>query len=101
MKIKIRAIEKYMPGELISSSSLEKEVGLKAGWTAKNTGVEARYRAGKDETIATMGAEALSETLKKSGLSLADLDMLLYAGGSYDYPIPYNACLIKNELSKN
>jgi 3-oxoacyl-[acyl-carrier-protein] synthase-3 len=101
MKIKIRAIEKYMPGELISSSSLENEIGLKAGWIEKNTGVETRYRAGKQETIASMGAEALSRTLKKSALTLADLDMLIYAGGSYDYPIPYNACLIKKELSKN
>jgi 3-oxoacyl-[acyl-carrier-protein] synthase-3 len=101
MKIKIRAIEKYLPGKLVESSSLEKMMGLKTGWIEKNTGVISRYWSGKGETIASMGSKALSNSLTKAGCSLADLDLLIYAGGSYDYPIPYNACLIKNELSKN
>lgn len=100
MKINIKAIQKYLPGKPVPSSELEKAIGVKTGWIDKNTGVDTRYWANKEETIATMGALALKRALEKAKLSLAELDLLLYAGGSYDHPIPYNACLIKSELSK-
>jgi len=100
MKINIRAIEKYLPGSPVDSLSMEKELGWKEGWTVKNTGVETRHRAGVNETIATMGAHALTKTLNSAACKLSELDLLIYAGGSYDHPIPYNACLIKHEVSK-
>jgi 3-oxoacyl-[acyl-carrier-protein] synthase-3 len=100
-KIKIRAIEKYLPGQLVLSTQLEQQLGLSTGWVEKNTGVQSRYFSYADQTIASIGAHVLSLALTKAGLSMHDLDWLIYAGGSYDHPIPYNACRIKQAYGQH
>ncbi len=97
-KVKIRSIEKYLPGTQVDSTFLEERLQLPAGWIEKNSGVKSRYWARLDENVATMGAEALRRALQAAGLSLGDLDLVIAAGASYDYPIPFNAALIKKEL---
>ena len=97
-QIKIRAIEKYLPGEAVHSGTLERQLQLPQGWIRKNSGVDTRHWAGPQESVASMGAEALRRALARAGLALADLDLLVAAGASYDYPIPFNAALIKKQL---
>ncbi len=96
MKLQIKAIEKYLPGNLISSEEIEKQLNLHKGSVIKNTGVTQRYRSIK-ESVAQIGARVLEKSLDAAGLKGEELDMLIYAGGSTDHPIPYNACLIKEE----
>lgn len=98
MKIKIQSIEKYLPGIAVQSEELELRTGMAAGWIEKNTGVKTRYWANADETVASMAATALQKALTSAGLSAENLDLLIYAGASYDYPIPHNAGRIKKEL---
>jgi 3-oxoacyl-[acyl-carrier-protein] synthase-3 len=100
-RIKIRAIEKYLPGAPVTSGSLEQKLQLPVGWIEKNSGVTTRYWAGKQESVSTMGAEALRQALATADLTLADLDLLIAAGASYDYPIPFNAALIKKQLDSH
>lgn len=101
MKINIRAIEKYLPGRLVESSRLEQQLQLAEGWMEKNSGVISRHWADASETVSSIAATALKKALSKSGLTLADLDWLIYAGGSYDYPIPHNSCLIKQAMGSD
>ena len=97
-QIRIRAIEKYLPGAAVHSGTLERQLQLPQGWIAKNSGVTTRHWAGREESVASMGAEALRRALAQAGLVLPDLDLLIAAGASYDYPIPFNAALIKKQL---
>ena len=46
-----------------------------------------------------MGAEALKMALKNSNYSLSDIDLIISAGSSYDYPVPHQAPLIKKEIN--
>jgi len=98
MKIQIQSIEKYLPGVAIESAQLEAQLGLSAGWIEKNAGVKTRHWAATDETVASMAATALQKALTAAGLSADTLDLLIYAGASYDYPIPHNAGRIKKAL---
>lgn len=98
MKIQIQSIEKYLPGTAIHSEELEIRMGIPLGWIEKNTGVKTRYWANADETVASMAAKALQKALTSAGISADSLDLLIYAGASYDYPIPHNAGRIKKEL---
>jgi 3-oxoacyl-[acyl-carrier-protein] synthase III len=98
MKIKIQSIEKYLSGTAVHSEELEIRMGIPLGWIEKNTGVKTRYWANADETVASIAAKALQKALTSAGISADSLDLLIYAGASYDYPIPHNAGRIKKEL---
>ena len=96
--IKIRSIASYIPSQKISSEKLEQQLGLPKGWVMKANGVQNRYHVAAHETGAYMGAKALQKALDKAGLQFEDLDLLIDASGSFDHPIPHNACLIPKEM---
>jgi 3-oxoacyl-[acyl-carrier-protein] synthase-3 len=99
MSITIRSISSYFPGERITSIELDKRCGLKAGAIEKNTGVQFRYHAHTNTTVAQIAAEALNIALSKTNLKPSDLDLLIFTGASFDRPIPHNACLIKAKIT--
>ena len=96
--LKIQGFGKYLPSE-VESNELEKSLGIPAGWSAKYSGVSRRHHA-TFETNGYMGARALEDAINNSKLELKDIDLLISAGGTYDYPLPNQACIIKNELKK-
>ncbi len=97
-KINIRAIEKYLPGSAVHSDALEEQLHLPKGWIEKNSGVVTRYWARNDESVSLLGAKALRRALAQAQLDLSDIDLLIAAGASYDYPVPFNAALMKQQL---
>ncbi len=94
--IRITSMGKYLP-EVLSSADLEKKYGLPNGWSLRYSGVEARHMA-TTEHIGFMGARAAEEALAKSKITLAAIDMLISAGGTFDYPLPNQASVIKAEM---
>ena len=89
----------YLPGEPISSSFLEQQNGLPEGWAKRYSGVEQRHWAGA-ESGTDMAVNALEAALEKAEMAYKDLDLLVSASATYDYPIPHNACLIQERLCK-
>lgn len=101
MKIHLKACARILPGSPVSSQALETQTGLLAGWAEKNTGVNTRYWADPTDSITSIAAAALQQALDAAKLDCAELDLLLYAGASFDHPIPHNACLIKQAIDRN
>lgn len=96
--IKILGSGKYLPERVVLSEDFEKEHGIEAGWALSMSGVRERHFANEKETCSYMGARALERALESTGLKFEDLDAVVGASGSYDHPIPYNACLITREM---
>jgi len=94
--IRISSMGKYLP-ERLSSKYLEKKHGLPRGWSQKYSGVESRHLV-THECNGYMGARAAEQALDNGKISLADIDMIISASGSYDYPIPNQASIIKAEM---
>lgn len=46
-----------------------------------------------------MGVAALQNALTAAGMMYDDLDLVVSASATYDYPIPHNACLIQSHFS--
>jgi 3-oxoacyl-[acyl-carrier-protein] synthase III len=101
IKIHIRAASSCSPGEAISSDALEQRIGLQKGWSAYNTGVMSRQWALPGTTVQELGAKVLEEALFQANLRAEDFDLLLFAGASFDHPVPHNACLIKQKLVRS
>ena len=94
----LKAIAKYLPGPPISSAEIEQRLGWPVGWIEQNSGVLTRHHAGPEDSVTGMGAVALQAALTRAEWGPGELDLLLFAAASYDYPIPHTACLLKAEL---
>lgn len=98
--LQIVSMGKYLPGRQVSAAELETQIGLEPGFIVEKSGVALRHFVTPGESNSTMGAAALQQALDKAGLAFEDLDLMINASGSYDYPIPETSCLIQRALGK-
>jgi 3-oxoacyl-[acyl-carrier-protein] synthase III len=97
--VKIAGFGKYLPAE-ITSQELEHKYTLPYGWSEKFSGVKTRHQV-SFETNGYMGARAIEAALDHAGMKLSDIDMIISASASFDYPLPNSASVIKSELSES
>ena len=95
--LKVVSMGKYLPKKVMSSD-LEKELGIPAGWALKNSGVGSRHKVTFEHND-YMGARAAENALDNAKMSLKDIDLIIAAGGSFDYIIPNQASVIKDAMS--
>jgi 3-oxoacyl-[acyl-carrier-protein] synthase-3 len=94
--LRIVSMGKYLPKK-VSSAEIEEKLGIPNGWAKKYSGVESRHQVTFEHND-YMGARAAERALEKANMSLGDIDMIIAAGGSFDYIIPNQASVIKNEM---
>lgn len=94
--IKIIAMGTYLPKQ-VSSAEVERLHGIPNGWSEKYSGVKTRHLV-TTESNGFMGARAAEKALEKAAIGLDEIDMLISAGGTFDYPLPNQASVIKHEL---
>ncbi len=97
--IRILGMGKYLP-ERVSSSALEIKYGIPHGWSVGHSGVETRHQIDK-ESCGFMGARAAEKAIENANITLADIDLLISASASFDYPLPNQATMIKNEIENS
>ncbi len=95
--IKIASSGNYLPKK-ISSNEIEERYGLAIGWSERYSGVLNRHHV-TFESNGYMGARAIENALAKVSMDLSEIDLIISAGASYDYPLPNQASVIKNELA--
>lgn len=89
---------RYVPDTLVTAEEIDQKLNLSAGLTFKHTGVQTRYVASVSQSNADLGAMALQHALASANLQPSDLDLIVCASGSFDQPIPFNACLLIQRL---
>lgn len=67
-------------------------------WIVTRTGMKERRIASDDEPTSQMGLEAAKDALAKAKMIAEDIDLILVATITPDYPFPSTACLIQAEL---
>jgi 3-oxoacyl-[acyl-carrier-protein] synthase-3 len=88
----------YYPTDVRSNADLELMVDTSDEWITDRTGIKERRIIGKDETAATMGAEASLKALEAAGIDASSLDMIVCATTSGRYALPSTACEIQKIL---
>lgn len=89
---------RYVPNTLVTADEIDQTLKLPSGWTFRHTGVQTRYVAAPSDSNADLGAVALQRAIQSAGLQPTDLDLIVCASGSFDQPIPFNACLLMQHL---
>ncbi len=97
---KVIGLGKFLPENMVTNEELEKKLQLSKGWIYKYTGVKTRYHV-QNESVSTMGAEALQNALNDAKITFNDLDMLIGGGATFDYILPNRSSSIANLFSES
>ena len=85
---RILAFGGYQPSNVVTNEDLAKTVDTSDEWIRSRVGIASRRVAGPEETVADMAVAAGGKALASSGLSPADIDLVIVATCTPESPIP-------------
>ena len=96
--VRISGWGSYVPERVLSNADLERLVDTSDEWIRSRTGIRERRVAAPHETTATLGAIAAKRAIAVAGLAPDDIDIILVATLTPDYPMPSTAVLVKEAI---
>ena len=97
--VKIIGTGAYVPERVLSNRDLEKMVDTSDEWITSRTGMKERRIAREDESTSDMGREAALKALADAGVAAADVDLILVATLTPDYPTPSTANILQAQIA--
>ena len=91
----------YVPERVLSNADLERIVDTSDEWIRTRTGISERRVAAPHETTATLGAIAAKRAIATAGLEPDDIDVIIVATLTPDYPMPSTAALVKEAIDNH
>jgi 3-oxoacyl-[acyl-carrier-protein] synthase-3 len=88
----------YVPERVLTNADLERLVDTSDEWIRTRTGISERRVAAPHETTATLGAIAAKRAIATAGLAPDDIDVIVVATLTPDYPMPSTAALVKEAI---
>jgi len=93
----------YVPEKVVTNEDYEKEFGVKLpeAWVRAledNIGISKRYIAAPDEAPSDMAAAAARVALEKAGLTIDDIDLMIFATDTPDYQTPPTCTVVHHKL---
>ena len=98
MKAKITATARYLPERILTNFDLEKMVNTTDEWIRSRTGIEKRHLVSKGEATSDMGTHIVRQLLERSGKKASEIDLILVATSTPDYPVVSTAALIQDKI---
>ena len=84
--------------KILTNKDLEKIVDTTDEWIRTRSGIEERRIAEDDECTSDMGYKAAERAILSAGIKKEDIDMIIVATITPDYPWPSSACIIERKL---
>jgi 3-oxoacyl-[acyl-carrier-protein] synthase-3 len=88
----------YQPGNVVTNDDLAAQVDTSDEWIRSRTGIVSRRMAGPDESVTDMAVVAGGKALAGSGLSPADIDLVIVATCSTEASIPNVSAVAAHRL---
>jgi 3-oxoacyl-[acyl-carrier-protein] synthase-3 len=89
----------YVPPQVLTNDDLAKMVNTSDEWITSHTGIRQRHVVSSTkETTSTLAVAAAKEALERSGTDPSDVELIIVATLSPDYPFPATACLVQDAL---
>jgi len=95
---RILAFGGYQPARVVTNDDLAVLVDTSDEWIRSRVGIASRRLAGPDETVADMAVAAGGKALAGSGLSPADIDLVIVATCTAEVSIPNTAAVVALRL---
>jgi 3-oxoacyl-[acyl-carrier-protein] synthase-3 len=95
---RILAFGKYQPAKVVTNEDLAATIDTTDEWIRSRVGIASRRVAAPEETLADMAVAAGGKALAASGLSPADIDLVIVATCTPESPIPNTAATVATRL---
>jgi len=95
---RILAFGGYQPARVVTNDELAAAIDTTDEWIRSRVGIASRRIAGPDETLADMAAAAGGKALAASGLSPADIGLVIVATCTPETTIPNTAATVATRL---
>ena len=96
----ILGVGSYAPPQVVTNDELAVRMDTTDEWIQSRTGIRARCIAAPDVATSDLALAAAKNALADAGLSAADLDLIIVATGTPDYPgsFPSTATVVQEAL---
>lgn len=98
MRAIISGVGHYVPDKILSNSDLEKLVDTDDEWITTRTGIKERRILDKEKGVSYMATKAAQIVLEETHTSPAELDLILFATVTPDWPVPSAASFVQRNL---
>ena len=94
----ITGVGYYAPPGVLTNEDLEKLVDTSDEWITQRTGMKRRHIIAPDGVTSDLAVPAAHAALEAAGKTAADLDCIICATATPDYPFPALACIVASRL---
>ncbi|GIO33323.1 MULTISPECIES: ketoacyl-ACP synthase III [Paenibacillus] len=98
-KAAITAIGTYVPDKRLTNADLEKLVETSDEWIVQRTGMRERRISAEQEFTSDLCIRAVDDLIRTYGKHVEDVDLIIVATTTPDYPFPSVACLIQEHFN--
>jgi len=94
----ITAVNGYVPKDILSNTELEKMVDTTDEWITSRTGIKERHILKGELATSDMAVEAVNGLLEKRGISVDDIELIIFATVTGDHIFPSTACILADKI---
>ncbi|HEY4990124.1 MAG TPA: beta-ketoacyl-ACP synthase 3, partial [Opitutaceae bacterium] len=88
----------YAPERILTNEDLSRMVDTSDEWIRARSGIRERRIAAPEQATSDLAVEAARLALDDAGLSASEIDLLIVATVTPDYPMPSTSCIIQHKL---
>ncbi len=94
----IAGVGAYAPERVLTNDDLAKMVDTSDEWIRTRSGIRERHIAAPNEACSDLAIQAAQRALADAKVTAADIDLLIIATATPDYPLPSTACIVQHKL---
>lgn len=98
MKSRVVGTGSSVPDKVLTNHDLETMVDTTDEWILARTGIRERRIASPEDFTSTLATAAALHALDMAGVAPGELDMIIVATVTPDYPFPSTAALVQNNI---
>jgi 3-oxoacyl-[acyl-carrier-protein] synthase III len=87
-----------VPERVLTNDDLAKIVDTSDEWITTRTGIKERHISDADTATSDLAARAALAAIADAGIAVEDIDLVLCATATGDYPWPSTACVIQHKI---
>ncbi|MFN2256881.1 MAG: beta-ketoacyl-ACP synthase III [Desulfuromonadaceae bacterium] len=98
IKARIIGTGSYLPERILTNFDLEQMVDTNNEWISARTGINERHIAADSEQTSDLAVNAARKAMDMAGVVPEEIDMVVLATITGDFPWPSTACLVQDKI---
>lgn len=97
-RARITGTGSYVPEKVWTNADLEKFVDTSDEWIVSRTGISERHVIADDQNTSDLASIAAKNALEMAGVAAEEIDLIILATITADYPWPASACIVQENI---